>query len=348
MVSVPGSGRALMRVETHQEVIGRLQAEIDKALRWITLDETFALLDFPDHPNVGDSAIWLGELAFFAKAGRQPAYVCSLGNIDWDGLDRAVPHGVIFIHGGGNFGDVWPRHQAFREEVLARYPGRRVVQLPQSIHFTSSAALARTARIIGEHGQLTLLVRDRNSYDLATREFPCQVILCPDMAFYLGALPRSSKLEDKTLLLLRTDKEKADIGSTAGIAGENDIVRADWIIEPQATRRNARRRMILSSVLHAGLSRHRVREEHFRRLATSRVDRGLAMLSPHPYIVSDRLHVHILSTLLGARHCMLDNNYGKITRFIDTWSTQWIGALRSEDLAGALSLRSAAHRESVS
>ena len=49
----------------------------------------------------------------------------------------------IFIHGGGNFGDLWPEHQQFREMILQRYPDRPVIQLPQSIHFQDKANIAK-------------------------------------------------------------------------------------------------------------------------------------------------------------------------------------------------------------
>jgi len=330
-------------LETHGQLIARLQGEIDKALAFVAFDEPFALLDFPDHSNVGDSAIWLGELAFFAGAGRRPSYVCNLKNIDWRDLDRVVPKGTIFIHGGGNFGDIWPRHQAFREEVLARLAGRRIVQLPQSVHFTSSGQIEQMARLIAEHGQFTLCVRDRSSLDFATARFDCPVILCPDMAFCLGEQRRMAKPHYETLFLLRTDKEKADTGCIETIKTSPGLVRMDWLLEPSGTRLNARYLAIaysLASTLKGGLQRQRLREEYYRQLAMKRLRRGLRLLGSYAYVVSDRLHVHILSTLLGVRHCMLDNNYGKIERFMDTWSTAWNGVLRTDSVASALSQRS--------
>ena len=45
--------------------------------------DRYALLDFPDHANVGDSAIWLGEIAMLrAITGRDPDHVCT-----WDAFD---------------------------------------------------------------------------------------------------------------------------------------------------------------------------------------------------------------------------------------------------------------------
>ncbi|TIO38875.1 MAG: exopolysaccharide biosynthesis protein, partial [Mesorhizobium sp.] len=96
--------------------------------------------------------------------------------------------GPIFIHGGGNFGDLWITHQDFRERVLEQFPNRRIIQFPQSIHYKSQERRERSARIIGGHKNFVLLVRDEESKAFAEKHFDCEVRLCPDMAFCIGAL----------------------------------------------------------------------------------------------------------------------------------------------------------------
>ena len=46
---------------------------------------------------------------------------------------------------------------------------------------------------------------------------------------------------------------------------------------------------------------------------------GVELLQPGRLIVSDRLHAHILSSLMRRPHLMLDNSYGKIARYIACW-----------------------------
>nr|WP_096788020.1 polysaccharide pyruvyl transferase family protein [Rhodobacter sp. CZR27] len=234
---------------THREVIFRLQAAIDAALAPVLpalAAEPFALLDFPDHANVGDSAIWLGELAWLTRnAGRAPALTCRFDD-PADRLDR-LPPGPILLHGGGNFGDVWPQHQLFREAVLARFPGRPVVQMPQSIHYGDATALARTARVIERHGAFTLLVRDRPSMELARRHFPCEARLCPDMAFALGELPRPAAPDLDVLLLLRTDREAVGGPAPADLPADWPV--EDWLTDDPGLYRAALRRTRLGAVL---------------------------------------------------------------------------------------------------
>jgi exopolysaccharide biosynthesis predicted pyruvyltransferase EpsI len=140
----------------------------------------YGLLDFPNHPNVGDSAIWIGELNYLKSArGRSPSYVCEYTNFRADDLKKLLPEGPIFLHGGGNFGDLWPDHQAFRESVLEQFPERQIIQLPQTIYFQSADNLKRAAQAINKHKNFTLFCRDRAALEIAKSNFSCPAYLAP-------------------------------------------------------------------------------------------------------------------------------------------------------------------------
>jgi pyruvyl transferase EpsO len=62
-----------------------------------------------------------------------------------------------------------------------------------------------------------------------------------------------------------------------------------------------------------GLARHR--------LAAGSVSTALDLLCRGRVAVTDRLHGHILCTLLGVPHVLLDNSYGKLRRFHDAWTS---------------------------
>ncbi len=297
-----------------------------------------ALLDFPDHPNVGDSAIWLGEIAYLKRWHRTtPRYVCTVENFRHEDLRAALPTGPIFLHGGGNFGDVWPKHQDFREMIIKEYPDRPIIQLPQSIHFSDEASIARTAAIINAHPNFTLLVRDQHSYDLAKKHFTCKTELSPDMAFCLGAQTRHGPLLHKLLLLLRTDHETQTAAPPANDLPPGASVE-DWLEEDPHI--NGRIRKLTKRYLPLlglkALVRDYQREMLYRFLAEDRVTRGLRQLSSAPYVITDRLHAHILCLLLNIPHTVLDNNYGKIRRFSEVW-TQDLGILsRAQTLPEAI------------
>lgn len=298
--------------------------------------DAFALLDFPDHANVGDSAIWMGELRLFRMlTGAAPAYVSAFHNLDDDALRAAVPEGAIFLHGGGNFGDIWNHHQDFREAVLARFRDRRVVQMPQSIHYGDPKRIARTARAIAGHPDFTLLVRDEPSLELARRHFDCPVHLCPDSALAIGATRADAPTLD-VIAILRTDKE----GATAGTSLPPDLRVEDWLSEDGGAVRRAKATATIRA--WTALAPSTARARAYNAAARHRVERGFRQLSQGRAIVTDRLHVHILALLLGRPHAVLDNFYGKIGRFMDAFTGASPLVHRASDLTEAVAWARAA------
>ena len=281
----------------------------------------YALLDFPAYSNVGDSAIYLGELALLDKIfSKPPSYVCTKKAAARD-LNKFSSKAIIFLNGGGNFGDLWPAHQKFREKILRMYPDRKVVQLPQSIHFSSKESIPRTAEAIAKHKDFTLLVRDHESFNFAQTHFDCDVQLCPDAAYALRDIKSDqSNITRDVLCLLRTDKENninlndLDILKTLGPI-------EDWISEPSVKTYADR----IDGFIYAcvpGARKHLMvkKEQMFRRHAQIRLNRGTAQLQSATKIISDRLHVHILSMIMQKDHFVLDNSYNKVKNFIYAWS----------------------------
>ena len=305
-----------MAAQTNLDLIDGLQDMIHACLKdYVSGSEPLAILDFPDIRNCGDSAIWLGEMAYLKhRHGKQPAYVSRIDDFSADELERAVPTGPIFIHGGGNFGDIWPAHQDFRERVLERFPGRQVVQFPQSIHYDSPGRVQQSARAIGRHGNFVLLVRDEESKAFAEKHFDCAVRLCPDMAFCIGAIPPAAA-EFPLLAMLRADLEKA---GQLDLAAFPDMPVEDWTTE-SARRVRASKALGAASALLA-LKPAETRLRKLDAAAHNRFRRGIRQISRGRAIVTDRLHVHICSLLIGRPHAVLDNSYGKVRRFMAAFS----------------------------
>jgi len=200
-----------MPTESNLAVIARLNGVIHDCLKdLISADQPVAMVDFPDYRNVGDSAIWLGQMAYLSsRFNKSPSYISALPDHSHDKLDEAMPSGPILITGGGTFGDIWSGHQELRVSILDRWPGRLVVQLPQSIHYKSIDHADRMARAIARHKNFVLLVRDEESKAFAESHFDCRVRLCPDMAFAIGPLQPLAAAQFPVLAMLRADQEKA-------------------------------------------------------------------------------------------------------------------------------------------
>ena len=308
-----------------KSTLGRLKTVITEKLSGqLRPGEKFALLDFPNYANVGDSAIWMGELAYFAAVHRaRPTFVSTKDNWDPASLRQTLPAGTIFLSGGGNFGDLWPEQQAFRESVLAQFPDRPIVQLPQSIHFDDLSAHRRAAKAIAKHGRFVLYVRDRRSFETAAAAYDCQLHLAPDMAFWLGPILRPVKARHQLLMLLRADRESSRGTLPRPEKIPNDAVIADWLTEDPNLFVKFKFLSAAASPVMLGLNarnKSNQRELLFRNLAMSRLNRGIRQLASAEFVITDRLHSYILCLLLGIPHIVCDNSYQKLGAFIDTWT----------------------------
>lgn len=309
-----------------------LQARIDRTLAALIAPGTpVALLDYPDHWNVGDAAIWLGERAALGRLGCPMVHTCTLQDYDPALLARRVREGQILLHGGGNLGDLWFHHQVFRERVIHDFPSNPIIQLPQSVHFQDASHIVRFRRLCATHPRLRIILRDRPSHAFATTQFGIEALLAPDMAFGLGMLASSDSDRGggrPIFWLSRTDKESS--GAPLVEVGP-ECERRDWVSRgagDEAAWQEAKR-------LRAEIDRLRAatREGHdpeptlaslsarYDELAWVRVSRGLDMLSRGRVVITDRLHGHILSLCLGIPHVLLDNSYHKVRATYDSWTS---------------------------
>lgn len=326
-----------MTTKTADQLVGDLAQRFAHILDGVLPAGRVALVDFPDHSNVGDSAIWLGEMAYLRKRGRLPVYYSAIDDFDGTACRAAIGGGPILIHGGGNMGTLWPKHEAFRLHLLRTQRGHPIIQMPESIHYADPEAAREMAEAIRAHGRFTLLVRDARSFAFAQEYFDCPVHLCPDAALMLGRQQRSSATVP-VFALLRTDHERA--------AGEPDalppgVIADDWLEEDPAQKRHLRLSLRLNRLFTLDPMTRRATRQ--RRLAEWRFRRGLAMLSAGEIVVTDRLHAHILSLLLDIPHVLLDNSYGKVAGFADQWTGTYAGLVRAtsraEGFAAALACR---------
>ena len=313
------------------ELIAILQDKIISIVEPLLKDtEDVALLDYPNHPNVGDCLIWLGEQVLLKRLGKKICYICDYRNFNEAALRASLkPNSGILIHGGGNFGTLWPWYQEFRENVVRRFPAHKIIQLPQSIHYDLALPdyLKTSKDTISRHPNFTLLVRDVTSEEFAKNHFKCQVILCPDTAFLLGALKRHEPTED-AFCLLRTDKETTLVPGNAEREASClnlSIKFGDWLTEWREERITAQLIRMSNPFLKYVDPQNKFLGMLWNHLAEARLRRGVKILSQGGMVITDRLHAHILSLLLNINHVALDNCTGKISSLIKAWTSDYNG-----------------------
>jgi exopolysaccharide biosynthesis predicted pyruvyltransferase EpsI len=196
------------------------------------------------------------------------------------------------------------------------------------VWFSASDASERAGGVLRRHPDFTLMVRDRRSRELAEQALGMPAVLCPDMAFALGPLARSSAPAKEVVWLGRTDLEST--GPAVPIDPRIEV--RDWLDyeRPDVTPRTA-----IRSALHKAAGSARTSLANYRGRfrealpqgkllhelhARGRLSHGCDLLARGRVVVTDRLHGHILSVLLGIPHVLMDNNYGKNQSFYATWT----------------------------
>jgi pyruvyl transferase EpsO len=287
-------------------------------------------IDYPVHSNGGDILIMKGTEAFFSAYGIRVRARYSVLDFP-DGLK--VPTGCILVlHGGGNFGDLYTKHQLLRERIVEQYPGHRIVMLPQTIFYKSELNFGRTAAIFNRHPDLHLYVRDTLSYELARKKFKnIKVFMSPDMAHQLYPIASPSRPSGETLFFLRTDIEKTPQQEKLERAAGTNSASKDWTSLYTAAERKA---LVLMMKLYRLPGARGLLQRIWYPYSQFLVNKAIREFGAYGSIVTSRLHGHILACLMDKPSVLLDNSYGKNTSYYTAWTSGIPGAeLLAEDMA---------------
>lgn len=301
---------------TVSEKITQLKNIIDEQLSPL-IDANYVLLDVPYYTNIGDTLIWEGTRDFLKKKPYKCLYTASVESYKYQPLPKDV---IILMQGGGNFGDLWRRHQELRQSVVENYPENKIIFLPQTVFYKEKKQFAEDAKILNTHKNLHICVRDTTSFEFLQSELICKIHLVPDMAFYISkkSLERYKKAEgDRSLFLKRNDTELQEYNFNTYITEEEsklDI--CDWPTMEQG--------FLVKDILDKLL----FRRKKLKRIPDIYADfvfrpflvkKGVEFVSQYKKIYTTRLHVAILSILLKKELVFFDNSYGKNSSFYHTW-----------------------------
>ncbi len=338
-----------------------IQAALRRSLDQLGTIQECVLLNYPDYPNIGDHLIGLGTLVYLLHHCQAKVnYLAGLQNFRAEQLQERIGQGIIILQGGGNLGDLWYEHQSFREEIISQYHNRRIIIMPQTIHFQSQARLDHTAQVFNAHPDLTILVRDRHSESLARNHFnQCRIIPAPDMAFWLVDLPwlpwfqLNFQQYGHPLYHCRKDAEMPPLFQPENLPLRKMTV-ADWLppaqwLERQMITPDSPWYWQLPGVVRlyrelwqkrlsqttAWLAYHpwhywhpynklwqALPEPLMARESWHYCYQGIYQFNRYPCVITNRLHGHILCVLLGIPHVFLPNSYGKNQLWYETWTSQ--------------------------
>ena len=315
--------------DLHSSVMSELDTALDTIGISLPRGSHIVYLDIPVYFNVGDLLINQGTEVFFRRMGYSVHArltledLCEPSGPQTESLQlrsRAIkylesldPSVAIVLQGGGNFGDLYPRHQLMREAIVERFTGRLLIMLPQSAHFSSRGKAAASLDRFASHSNLHLYFRDHESVDLARSSGLSKVYLLPDMAHALRPFMKTKAdnfgIGKGSICFRRSDEE----GTTWKYPG-SVRTECDW-----------------NALIHRphGLGNRIVTEMMRRRLdptmktpialwyliTKSIVADGIQLFLSHESVITDRLHAVILAALLDRPVKYVDNSYGKLSRY---------------------------------
>lgn len=315
----------------HHQLMTQLKQRLSRITSVMPVGRPLVYLDYPVHDNVGDLLIHQGADAFLAGHGYDVRGRFSIHDFSRRGragesavvlkpsiagLDRLLLREgcTLALHGGGNFGDLWPEFQSFRETIVQRYPDTPIVILPQSIHFGSARERARAARLFGAHKNLFVFVRDAESLRFVQDDMGGAGDIMPDMAHQLwgsrGLTPDGR--ESGTLVLRRRDRESRRAASTAD--AEFDWADLNGRLSTFSLRALRKWQTIDNPLRHA------VPNYQLWRIYRDRlIRRAVDVFRPYRTIDTDRLHGLILGALMSKDVRYGEGTYGKLHRYVQLW-----------------------------
>ena len=293
----------------------RIQLQIYKEL--IGHYKKAILVGLADMENKGDSAISVGEFEALSKLGIEVVYYCSIRKCGNFGRAKKVLRNetepvVILTSGGGNT-CIWRNPCQQREKLVRAFPDREILVFPQSVNFTSIQEMKAHAAAM-KHPNITYLFRDHKSYNIFVNSRMFQynkAVLCPDAAMQIGMMHPPIEPTHDIVWLKRADMESLH-SRLPEFPPNLTITVEDW--------RDIK--------VPLGMN---LKQTSYKRLMA-----GFTFLSRGKVIVSDRLHGHILSVLLGKPNVMLDNSYKKVSSFHETWTPNVDSVLLASNATDAL------------
>lgn len=287
------------------------------------ITNNYVFLDLPYYPNVGDVLIWEASLQLLKKIRHRCLYSCSVETYKKPRINKDT---ILLLSGGGNFGDLWAGHQAFRHRVMEDFPDNPIIQLPQSVWFEDEENLKKDIQCYKNHkGSVTICVRDKQSFDIIQSNYTnVKPLLLPDMVLALDiekVLKRNhikKTLGEGCLYFKRDDKEfnSRDIEITFNAEGDWPCRSYDikWVRKHNDLMHRLEQIKIPKSI------RLKITDWYYRYIIKDAYLRnGIRFLMPYREVYATRLHAAILGWLLGKKVYMLDNTYHKCSGVYDMW-----------------------------
>lgn len=283
----------------------------------ISLDKNnsnFIIFASPIHKNLGDHAIIDAELGYFSA---------EFPNINVIEVPRQFTDyfmkkfdlnekDLIFIHGGGFFGNLYPIEMENVNKVISRYQTNEIIIFPQTLFFDNSVEIDdEFYSEFKKHSKVSIFLREQKSFDLAyeSKSFK-DIFLVPDIVLYNEPeVGNTESIIEKILVVLRKDAESTLKFDSQKLT--KTLVENNYLVEETDTVAN-------NSKFILPVNR------------SMNVQAKLNQFRNSDLIITDRLHGMIFAYIAGKRCIALDNQTGKSSGVFDLWlkNTSYISIVK--------------------
>jgi len=268
-------------------------------------EKKFFIFGIPTHGNLGDQAIAYAQEVFFKE--NYPDYsIIEIPDHDVITQIRFVKkiigkEDIIFLHGGGNLGNLYYSAERDRRKVIENFPNYKIIQLPQSFTFTEGKDGERekliSKRIYGKkQSDLTIVAREKKSSKIFKELFNNNNhILVPDIVLSLNEKKEMDR--NDILICLRGDKEQ--------VISTND---KNLLINTFKNKhKNVR---VIDTVVDYSINKDsRIRE----------LNKKWDQFRKAKIVITDRLHGMVFAVITGTPCIVFDNYNQKVQKTYIDW-----------------------------
>lgn len=208
----------------------RLINRYEKYLKDIQDSPKYIIFNAPNHGNIGDHAILYAEEEFLRENNKKSISIVH-DEIEYflqKYSETIKENDIIMITGGGNLGTLWEHEQLEINKIIRKYYKNKIIIFPQTITYSDNIhGIYRREKDKVNYEKckgLTLVCRDKKSYNFVTENFKINCLQTSDIVTYLNYsnLNKENKRKD-ILICLRKDKER--------VTSESDIKKIKRILE---------------------------------------------------------------------------------------------------------------------
>lgn len=258
-----------------------------------------------DYNNLGDLAITYSQECFCRTCIGKDYEIVRVHTSETYAFAREAyklkrENVIITLIGGGNNGSLYEFLEHPRRFLLWLYKNHKVISFPQTVYFEDTFAKAPYKMsfkfLCKRCNNLTLIARERLSYDSYLKLKKENVLLTPDIVFSLKMDMPESERRDGVAFVLRDDIEKALFPDA-----QNQII--DYVMKQTENVYF----WDTCDISFTGNNEEQLIYEYLKKL------------SQVSYVVTDRLHGMILCYVSQTPCIVIDNNNYKISSTYNTW-----------------------------